>query len=395
MKLYAQHGYGVGEKITLGLEDDFIDGVIYSPRDIKKSKLKSELSLYKETGADLLLDPQFYVSLYNDEPNVKKRHLDTWKYFKGYKKSQLETSSNIRNVLDKFYGDILDLNITSIITPNIYITKSFNSAEAVIAKNFIREAKDVQKKHKDKREVYASLIIDWEAFFNKDDFEEFLDDLTQIQNKPEGIYLIIGSQSIDPQEDFFVSDVISGWLKLNYALTINGYKVINGYSDLLTPLLGTVGAYAGATGWWSNLRFFKMDRFIPSTSGGGKIPIIRYLSNLLFNRIKFAELEAASVILPKIKNNLECDKYYNPEPDSRGQEMLQSWEALKSMINTYCTNQDDVDQKLKNFTQHLKDSQKAYDTLRLSNIRFDKKSNDDHLPNIISSIKNFKEWAEI
>lgn len=394
MKLYAQHGYGVGNKISEGIDKDYIDGIIFSPRDIKRNKLRKKLEKYENDDIDLLFDPQLYVSLFDDEPTLKKRYLDTWNYYRGYRKSHLEQSKNIDDILQDYYKTILSLKTTSIISPNIYLSKSFNSIEAVISKNFIRRANSIFKEKDDNREVYASLIIDWEAFLNKDDFEEFLDDLTLINNKPDGIYLVIGSQSLNPQEEFYISDVISGWMKLNYVLTINGYKVINGYSDILSPVFGAVGGIAGATGWWSNLRYFKMERFIP-TRTGGRMPIPRYLSTLLYNRIKFDELDLVSSIIPEVKNNLTCDEYYDPEPDNREEEMLQSWEALKFLNNKLTSEGSDVELNLKIILNHIKKANNAYNNLKLNNIRLDNKSNGDHLLNIQSAIQEFQNWAEI
>tara|TARA_R110002124_G_C8950160_1_gene513272 strand:- start:875 stop:2065 length:1191 start_codon:yes stop_codon:yes gene_type:complete len=392
MKLYAQHGYGSGEKILNGIEEEFIDGVIFSPRDIKRNKLRDRLEKYSDKNVDLLFDPQLYVSLFDDNPSLKKRHLSTWKYYKGYRKNFLELSENIDLILKEYYKSISSLKLTSIIAPSICISKSFNSIEAVIAKNFIRRTSNVFKNTKDKRDVYASLVIDWQAFLENEEFEAFLDDLTLIENKPKGIYLVIGSDSLNPQDEFYISEVISGWMKLNYVLNLNGYKVINGYSDLLTPLLGAVGGYAGATGWWSNLRYFKMERFIP-TSSGGRMPIVRYLSKLLFNRVTFSELDAISQILPKVYNDLSTDSYYDPEPESREQEMLQSWQTIRSLNQEF--KKDNVSDSLKFITNFLRNSYLSYNELKLNQIRLEKKSGEAHLINLRDAISSFATWAEI
>ena len=40
MKLYAQHGYGDGQKIIEGLRTELLDGVIFSPKDIKLATMR-------------------------------------------------------------------------------------------------------------------------------------------------------------------------------------------------------------------------------------------------------------------------------------------------------------------------------------------------------------------
>jgi hypothetical protein len=70
-----------------------------------------------------------------------------------------------------------------------------------------------------------------------------------------------------------------------------------------------------------------MDRFAPETTGG-RLPVQRYLSTKLLNRITFYELDAISIFQPNILNNLELDEEYmseknKGEPD-RSKEVLQT-----------------------------------------------------------------------
>jgi hypothetical protein len=149
-----------------------------------------------------------------------------------------------------------------------------------------------------------------------------------LDSPPDGFYLIIASRSAEAFSDIYHTDVVANWMMLNLSLSINGFQVINGYSDILTPFLGAAGGQAGATGWWSNLRMFSIERFFPSV--GGRLPIVRYLSKSLLNRITFSEKEAISPFVPSIINKLPHDSDYNPEPE-RSEEVLQSWEVLKSL----------------------------------------------------------------
>ena len=148
------------------------------------------------------------------------------------------------------------------IAPNLHISQSLDSREAVIAKSFIREARDVYAKLKDKRPLYASLVICREALQDRREFEEFINDITMLDAPPDGIYLIIAGRSAEARSDFFHADVIANWMLLNLSLSVNGMEVINGYSDILTPFLGVAGGTAGATGWWSNLRMFSIGEVL-------------------------------------------------------------------------------------------------------------------------------------
>src|SRR5439155_7876675 len=93
------------------------------------------------------------------------------------------------------------------------------------------------------------------------------------------------------------------------------------------------GGVAGALGWWSNLKVFSLDRFAPS-AGGGRLPIQRYLSLALLNRITFFEFDQLRNMFPVVVNKLATDKLYNPANGSEPQrnvEVIQSWEAVKTL----------------------------------------------------------------
>ena len=53
----------------------------------------------------------------------------------------MELSQTVDRVLEGYFKEVTDLEVTGVIAPNIYISQSFDSREAVIAKNFIRQAR--------------------------------------------------------------------------------------------------------------------------------------------------------------------------------------------------------------------------------------------------------------
>jgi hypothetical protein len=100
--------------------------------------------------------------------------------------------------------------------------------------------------------------------------------------------------------ELFNAEVIAGWMFLNHVLSVYGFLVINGFSDLLTPFLEAAGAEAGATGWWSNLRTFSLERFSPAT-GDGRTPTERCA---LLNRITYYELDILRRRVRSVLNRL-------------------------------------------------------------------------------------------
>ena len=178
---------------------------------------------------------------------------------------------------------------------------------------------------------------------------------------------------------------------LNRSLFINGFKVINGFSDTLTPLLGAVGAEAGATGWWSNLRMFSLDRF-SIMPGMARQPIPRYLSTALMNRITFSEKDSISTFVPAIINDLAHDAdYADGEMPDRTGEALQSWEAIQK-LNELIVDRD-IRISLQKAMSLIEQAQSVYAAIGNADIALDRKSRADHLPAMQEGLKTFKELA--
>jgi hypothetical protein len=392
MKLFAQIGHGLGDKVTMGLEEKLIDGAIFSPKDLKRDTMVSRISEvhHNYPDAEILVDPQFYVCLFANSPAINVGSITDWSCFRTFRKGELERSQTVDRVLDEYFREVADLEVTSVLAPNIYISQSFDSREAVIAKNFVRQAREIYDKTSNKRPLFASLIICREALQDRKEFEDFINDITMLETRPDGFYLIIASRSSEALSDIYHTDVVANWMMFNLSLSINGFQVINGYSDVLTPFLGAAGGVAGATGWWSNLRLFSIDRFFPSV--GGRLPIIRYLTKLLLSRITISEKEALSPFVSGVLNQLPHDEEYDPEPE-RSREVLQSWEALKSLNEEL--SDSDVARGLEKCFQAISRAEQAYSEIASFGIVLDQKSRDEHILPLLDGLRQFRERAEL
>ncbi len=392
MKLLAQHGYGDGNKLIFGLKNKYIDGVIFSPRDINGDKLKEKVDEINDNyfGNEIFFDPQFYISPLGIKDVTNPGKLINYDYFSFKRKSELEREKSVREVITEALNFQTEFGFSSLISPNILINKSFDSAEAVISKNFIRLTKEIHRKTKDKRKIFATLAISRDTLANKQDLKEFLNDITILDDPPDGFYILVSARASEARSDIFNSNVISGWMFLNYTLNVNGFKIINGYSDILSVFLNAVGGEYGCTGWWSNLRIFSLDRFT-GTQSGGRMPIQRYLSNKLLNRITHIELKDWYTIFPEILNGLKTDKnLLLPDPD-RSIEVLQSWESLKFLFSKLKEN--DFANNLKYCENILEQASNLY--LRIiARFRTDAKSRNDHIEPLEEGIKQFKKLAE-
>lgn len=405
MKLYAQHGHGNGEKIEEGIRRGSIDGVIFGPKNITRARLLSTISDINSVATrpvDVLLDPQFYAAIPAVDPSANLGSLQNetsdgrdYPYFSPRRRSQLLSEKRLLEDLDATLAFQKDLPVTGLIAPNILIPRSFDSAEAAISMDFIRNTRARCAKLRDKRPVYATLAIAREALLDKEELLRFLNDMTVLDERPDGFYLLIGVNSAEARSEIYHADVIAAWMYINHVLRLNGYRVINGFSDILTPFVGAVGAEAGATGWWSNLRAFSMDRFTPPL-GGGRLPVERYLSCSLLNRITFYELDQLRILTPDVLNGLPTDVLY-PEDSSqpqRSQEVLQSWESIRELNNRVV--RSSIKTSLALCQTAVKAARELYARIDFALPQpLDPKSNDQHLDPLEEGIALFANLAEI
>jgi len=403
MKLYAQQGSGTGTKITEGLSLGLIDGAILSPKDDNLEKISTRLDEIAQVspGADRLFDPQFYASFLAMEEGARLGKLTSgeYDYFSPRRRSQLESEDQIRADIKAVLGLQIHLMVTHVISPNIVIPHSLDSSEAVIAKNFIRNAQRIWSPLNDSRPLLATLAIGAPALTDRAELERFLSDLTILSEPPNGFYVLVCHESSSPTEQLVDSRALAGWMFLNHSLSLNGFTVINGFSDLLSPFLCAAGGTAGATGWDGTLKTFSLDRFEP-TVGGGQPPTPRYLSCGLLNRIKFDELHRLRSRVPSVLNDLPSDASYPeaggslPSKPVKPKEMLQNWEAIQSLGRQLTPPE---------FSSRLRickgwvDSAKALytDVGALGGIGLPGRSNDKHLESLHYGIQMFADFAEI
>lgn len=399
MKLYAQHGAQAGEKVSEGLSRSVLDGVIFSPRDISLSNLRTQLTSIKDGQplADRLFDPQYYTCMIAgaDQSRVGYLPEDYTAYFGARRRQDLFKEAKVRSDIDDVLHFQAGLPVTHLIAPNILIPRSFDSRETAIAIEFLSNLDDRIAALGDQRPVLATLAIARDALLDRTQLTEFLTEITGLNLRhTAGFYVLVAANSNEARTEIFHSDIVASWMFINHVFKINGFSVVNGYSDVLSPFLLAAGGDAGATGWWSNLRSFSLGRFSPSQSGG-RLPTPRYLSLALLNRITFSELNILRTLAPVILNGLPSDSLY-PEIDGsepkRNQEVLQSWDTIKSMMVDCCMG--DTSHCLAAVLDRVRQAEVNYGIIEPL-LPLETKSNADHLPSLREGIRLFEELAEL
>ncbi len=397
MRLLAQNGHQPGEKVKRGVEEGIIGGVILSPRYLGPDRASERVAEVREVNreAEVLLDPEYYATRQIGTPNNQLGYLKDWIYFRARPRRDLVRGQVVEDTLREVYQAVSGLDLSAHISPNIYIPQSFDSMEAGIALNFVAGAKPAFGAGG--KPVYATLAIDRRALLSPGDFRSFLNDLTGLETPPDGFYVLVGGGLIDERSDLVHSEVvdakvIAGWMLLNFALAQNGFEVTNGCADLLAPFLTAAGGSGTATGWWSNLRLFSMGRYIKPEGGGGQLPVVRYVSKLLMNRIRNDELRAYARIVPGVLNGLAHDADYAKVPD-RTSEALQTWEAISSLNGE--VRDGLIEAKLERLNHRIEQAKEAYATVQRRGISEGIETVTEYLGQLSGAIENFKRLAEL
>lgn len=340
MPVLAQHGFGVGSKISTAFEKGFIDGCIFSPKDIARDKLISAIAdINKSTKeATLYFDPQYYATTIAQEPNAKLGYLasDYTDYFSSKTLRELRREKNVSNEaakVIKFQKD--QLNLSNIIAPNILIRDGLNSASSSISKNFLEICAEKANELSAATQTLLTLALDQSCFRNSHDLLDLVDEITGMNLNIKGFYIIVETSKEDGPNPWYTPEILAGQMYLAYALSQNGYEVVFGYSFLSAPYLWAAGANTIACGWFNTLRYFSTNRFIDLSRGGRKANR-RYLSNATWFPMEWTQVQTLPHSL-NLMNGLKTDNLYTkPQGDKRPNEedeILQYWDTLKSKEN--------------------------------------------------------------
>lgn len=342
MKLFAQQGYGKGDKINTGLEGEFLDGIILSPRDEKPAKIRSFIKEIQTEYPDteLLFDPQFYYALYIDSTS---KNLDECSYYPG--NITLSSLRSFRRLHDYALATLEyqeQLGLNKLVSPNILVP-NFSDRQAQIALSLAEESAIIAKEKG--FSLYVSLVFSESALNETRNVNDFLNELSTLDVA--GYYITIDRKTPDYNQDFESETSLVNLLTFIYSLSeINEYKVIMGYSDIIGLLYTAVGASGFGTGWYNSSRKFTVQqRILPST--GGRLPRERYTSIPLLNTVLASELDIIQsqfnrrgLPLDDILSNSGYEhiiKAGSSPSDtwSRGISHLQHWSSLKMPLRLY------------------------------------------------------------
>src|SRR6266404_3287483 len=108
MRVFAQHGHQPSDKITRGLEEGAIDGVIFSSRYLNPDKVQEKLddAYLANPAAEILLDSEFYASRLKGTPNSQLGYLERQSYLKTYRRRDLVRTEVVERALREVYQSV-------------------------------------------------------------------------------------------------------------------------------------------------------------------------------------------------------------------------------------------------------------------------------------------------
>lgn len=408
MKLYAQYGSRPGTKISDGFQRGLLDGVIMGAKDESASYQKEFMKNLCEVhaGARLLFDPQFYACFIATKDRARLGALcgedshgysNGKGYFRPLRRRDLEKESDAARELERCLGHQTQMPVHALIAPNIVIRRSLDSMEAAIAKTFIRLSADRRDVVAPGKPVLATLAVSSQALSDRSELLAFLDDITMLDNPPDGFYLLLENQESTVPNTLTEPDMLARWMLFNRAFKINGFEVVNGYADLLSPYLGAAGGDAGAAGWYGTLKSFSLDRFEPLDGRKGRASV-RYTSAKLLKSIKWSELESVGGVFPEVWNDLPCDDFFreleeDAEP-SLGHQALQNWEALRALNQLLVAPGDPV-AAIRACHAALNEAQAMYAAINDRGLTLREKSNAQHILALKEELNSFVRLAEL
>lgn len=391
MTIYAQEGWRKSDKIDRGIGAGSIAGVIWSPRDEDPRSLPLTILDCRSAhpGAMMLFDPQFYATTVT---NPRAGHLPDYPYYQhGLSRASFSNPQNIQD----FVRDALEyqatLQVDRLVGPTV-LFEDFRDPWSQVALMMASASVSYHASMHSPPPLLISLLVSETALTSQRSLEEYLDHLSLLE--AHGVYLIVCRNSQQYQA-VFEPTPLENLLYLVYVLAeVNKYEVVCGFCDLVGLLLHAVGVTATGSGWYSNLRQFSMNRFLPAE--GGRAPRPRYSSLPLLNSILIDELDNIHYIgqLPVALSGSPYDNVFSSTtppssapwpPDTSA---LHHWAVLQSTVAGL--QGATVPQRLNLCMQMLGQAEATYNSLGQNGVTFDVTSDNRHLRQWREALANFR-----
>ena len=393
--LFAQSGYGRGNKVHLALDEGLIDGVILSPKDERRERIEECVAnLHDGYNASILFDPQFYVTTLS---SPRDGRLPEYEYYADNAPlgrtqfSPRQVSRYTSECINYQYQELPGL--THLVSPSV-LFDDFRDSWSQISLNMADATIDSHSSLSDPQPLLLSIVTSELALQAATGMEEFLDALTTLDVK--GFYLLIKRSSSSYQLAMDARAMGNLLYFVHVLADLNEYDVVVGYSDWLGFLFQAAGATATATGWHQSLRQFSMARFEPARRGGR--PRKRYSSApMLSSPLIVPEMQDIhrAGLLPNVLTDTEYDAILATNPaggearwtDEIG--CLAHWAAIGNTIEEISAHTRPV-ARVAAALELIDEAQSLYDRLALRDVNFELQTGPNHLSSWRDSMSDFR-----
>lgn len=389
-KILAQHGAAKGKKIDTAMSNNFIHGVVFSPREEKFSSIKEYVEenvlLNKDNS---YLDSQLYYSTFEGKI-FKNLEVDSCYPTKVTRRDWRKKTPELLNYLDK-HAENSNFISNYLITPGFYIQDlDWKFDYSLDIYEYCYEKYDFKR-------YYLSLLISIGFFHSKSDVDEMIEDIIDNIDNKDGIYFTICHDKVQEKNyEYMDAQNLANIMYFIYSLKKAGFEILAGYTFVNSILFAMLDCENVATGWFNNLRKFSKDRFEEVDSMGRRKK--RYTSLPLFTYITFENLNNIKDVMnieilvtgcdidDNVMNNQDAISFVDLEQ--------QYWQALSlfiDRINKY----DNLSDKIKFVLNEINSAKNLYNDI-LNNLIENKeaynriKSESKHLDSWIMGIETFK-----
>lgn len=389
MTVLAQHGFGKSNKIETALTEGHVTGAILSPRHEEPDRLASYVTQLRanHSGAELLIDPQFHLAALG---SVKEGKLPDYEYYRpGLSRRDFIRHADLERYARQTLGFQSTMPLSAVIGPSVMFG-DFRDPWSQIALGLGEETIVAHENLGIELPLLIPLVFNETALLHRDALNEFLD-VVSVWDVA-GFYIVIEREDTK-YPALFGDDMLTGLMYIAYVLgTLNEFRVVFGYLDLESVLVSALGATAGGTGWYNNLRQFSVPWAEP---GIRRQPRPRYTSGPLLASILVVPELVTTVDLrlaASVASNTSRDTDILADPANAdwalAESCLHHWEALAALHAAISG--DRLGSNLDELTRRMSAARGAYGVLTSAGVSFEMRSGPQRIEGWQRAVEAFR-----
>ena len=349
--IYMQHGPAWKPKCDELLNNNLISGIIWDFRNETIEKINETIK--NDSRINKLCNMADMKIYYKQFPNSLLKKAGELEYMPDYHINRINLRD--RDNLEKIVLDTIDFQNNSelnvICIPALYISgfdERMVDAVFDLMVEYIKKVENIDKK------IFLNLVIHESAFDNKNQLEDFLNELSSYKNNIQGVYITVDRENSNVIRHDYNPTRLSNLMQLVYDLKLMNLEVIVGYSGIESINLVAVGADHIATGWFHSLRRFNREEkgLEPIDARGRqkkRYTSINFLSELIIDEnIWQYNPTKKEWLYNNVLNGYSIDekiKKENLDDISLNETYLEYFESLKEMFTKI--KNDDIEISLK------------------------------------------------